>query len=153
MIPEGGWSSLARLSRAGMMVIGDAAGFVFATGLFLEGMNFAIASGVAAAKVAQQAHLDRDFSARSMARYRKRLESSFVIKDLKKYRHAPAFINNEHLQNVYPDLICDTMENIFRSNGEPRRKLGRTVLGTMRKEVSLLTLVRDGWQAGRALFF
>jgi electron transfer flavoprotein-quinone oxidoreductase len=153
MIPEGGWSKLSRLSRAGMMVVGDAAGFVFATGLFLEGMNFAIASGLAAAAVAQQAHLDHDFSTQSMARYRKQLESSFVLKDLKKYRHAPAFINNEHLQNVYPDLICDTMENIFRSNGKPRRKLGRIVLGTIRQEVSLLTLVRDGWQAGRALFF
>ena len=153
MIPEGGWSKLSRLSRAGMMVIGDAAGFVFAAGLFLEGMNFAIASGLAAATVAQQAHLDHDFSVQSMARYRKQLEASFVLKDLKKYRHAPAFINNEHLQNVYPDLICDTMENIFRSNGKPRRKLGRIVIATMRQEVSLLTLVHDGWQAGRALFF
>ena len=153
MIPEGGWSMLSKLSRAGMMVVGDAAGFVFAAGLFFEGMNFAIASGLAAAATAKQAHTDHDFSALSMARYRKRLESSFVLKDLKKYRHAPAFINNEHLQNVYPDLICETMENIFRSNGMPRRKLGRVVLGTMREKVPLLTLLRDGWQAGRALFF
>jgi len=153
MIPEGGWSMLSKLSRAGLMVVGDAAGFVFAAGLFFEGMNFAIASGLAAAAVAQQAHADHDFSAQSMARYRKQLESSFVLKDLKKYRHAPAFINNEHLQNVYPDLICETMENIFRSNGMPRRKLGRVVLGTMREKVPLRTLLRDGWQAGRALFF
>ena len=153
MIPEGGWSMLSKLSRAGMMVVGDAAGFVFAAGLFFEGMNFAIASGLAAAAVAQQAHADHDFSAQSMARYRKQLESSFVLKDLKKFRHTPAFINNEHLQNVYPDLICDTMENIFRSNGKPRHKLGRIVLSTMRKEVPLLILLRDGWQAGRALFF
>ncbi len=153
MIPEGGWSMLSTLSHAGMMVVGDAAGFVFAAGLFFEGMNFAIASGLAAAAVAQQAHADHDFSAQSMARYRKQLESSFVLKDLKKFRHTPAFINNEHLQNVYPDLICETMENIFRSNGMPRRKLGRVVLGTMREKVPLLTLLRDGWQAGRALFF
>jgi len=153
MIPEGGWAMLPTLSRAGLMVVGDAAGFVFATGLFLEGMNFAIASGLAAAATAELAHANHDFSAQSMARYRKRLESSFVLKDLKKYRHAPAFINNEHLQNVYPDLICDTMENIFRSNGKPRHKVGRVVLATMRKEVPLLTLLRDGWQAGRALFF
>ncbi len=153
MIPEGGWAMLPTLSRAGLMVVGDAAGFVFATGLFLEGMNFAIASGLAAAATAGLAHANHDFSAQSMARYRKKLESSFVLKDLKKYRQAPAFINNEHLQNVYPDLICDTMENIFRSNGKPRHKLGRVVLATMRKEVPLLTLLRDGWQAGRALFF
>src|SRR3989454_1917105 len=94
MIPEGGWSMLPKLSRAGMMVVGDAAGFVFAAGLFLEGMNFAIASGMAAAATAQAAHANHDFSAQSMERYRKQLESSFVLKDLKKFRHAPAFVNN-----------------------------------------------------------
>jgi electron transfer flavoprotein-quinone oxidoreductase len=153
MIPEGGWAMLPTLSRAGLMVAGDAAGFVFAAGLFLEGMNFAIASGLAAAATAQEAHANQDFSAESMARYRKQLESSFVLKDLKNFRHAPAFVNNERLQNVYPDLLCETMENIFRSDGKPRRKIGRVVLDTMRGKVPLLTLLRDGWQAGRALLF
>src|SRR5947209_10785113 len=153
MIPEGGWAMLPTLSRAGLMVVGDAAGFVFAAGLFLEGMNFAIASGLAAAAAAQQAHADHDFSARSIARYRKQIVSSYVLQDLKKFRHAPAFVNNERLQNLYPDLLCETAENIFRSNGKPRRKIGRTVFDTLRGKVSLLTLLRDGWQAGRALFF
>jgi electron transfer flavoprotein-quinone oxidoreductase len=153
MIPEGGWAMLPRLSRAGLMVVGDAAGFVFAAGLFLEGMNFAIASGLAAAATAQQAHAEHDFSALSLARYRKRLEESFVLQDLKKFRHAPAFVNNERLQNVYPALLCQTAENLFRSNGTPRRKLGRVMLDTMRGKVPLRTLLRDAWQAGRALFF
>jgi electron transfer flavoprotein-quinone oxidoreductase len=153
MIPEGGWAMLPTLSRAGLMVAGDAAGFVFAAGLFLEGMNFAIASGLAAAATAQEANANQDFSAESMARYRKQLESSFVLKDLKNFRHAPAFVNNERLQNVYPELLCETMENIFRSDGKPRRKIGRVVLDTMRGKVPLLTLLRDGWQAGRALLF
>jgi len=153
MIPEGGWAMLPQLSRAGLMIVGDAAGFVFAAGLFLEGMNFAIASGLAAAATAQQAHADQDFSAASMARYRKRLEENFGLQDLKKFRHAPSFVNNERLQNVYPALFCQMAENLFRSNGTPRRKLGRVMLDTMRGKVPLRTLLRDGWQAGRALFF
>ena len=153
MIPEGGWAMLPTLSCAGLMVVGDAAGFVFAAGLFLEGMNFAIASGLTAAAIAQQAHADKDFSAESMANYRKRLEASFVLQDLKSYRHTPAFVNNERLQNVYPDLLCKTAENIFRSNGQPRRKVACVVWDTMRGKVPLLTLIRDGWQAGRALLF
>jgi len=153
MIPEGGWAMLPTLSRAGFMVVGDAAGFVFAAGLFLEGINFAIASGLAAAATALQAHAHHDFSAQSMTDYRKRLEANFVLKDLKKFRHASAFINNERLQNVYPELLCETMENIFRSDGKPRRKIGRVALDTMRGKVPLLTLLRDGWQAGRALLF
>src|SRR5947209_4761531 len=153
MIPEGGWAMLPRLARGGLLVVGDAAGFVFAAGLFLEGMNFAIASGLAAAATIQEAHVEHDFSALSMARYRKRLEKSFVLQDLKRFRHAPAFVNNERLQNVYPELICQAAENVFRSNATTRPKLGRVMLNTLRGKVPLRTLLRDGWQAGRALFF
>jgi electron transfer flavoprotein-quinone oxidoreductase len=153
MIPEGGWDMLPALSRAGFMVVGDAAGFVFAIGLFLEGMNFAIASGRAAAATAQLAHAERDYSAQSMARYRKQLESSFVLQDLKNFRRAGAFVNNERLQSVYPDLVCETMENIYRSNGKPRRKIGRVVRDTMRGKLPLRTLLSDGWQVWRGFLF
>jgi electron transfer flavoprotein-quinone oxidoreductase len=153
MIPEGGWATLPQLSCPGLLVVGDAAGFVFAAGLFLEGMNFAIASGLTAANVAQEAHAQKNFSAESMSRYRKQLEANFVLQDMKRFRHTPAFVNNERLQNIYPDLICKTAENVFRSDGKPRRKIGRVVLDTMRGKVPLLTLLRDGWEAGRALLF
>ena len=153
MIPESGWSMLPQLARAGMLVVGDAAGFVFAAGMFLEGMNFAIASGLAAAATAQEAHAERNYSTKSMARYRKRLEENFVLRDLKQFRGAPAFAMNERVQNLYPDLLCEVAENVFRSTGQPRHKIGRVMLDTLRGKVTLRTLVRDGWQAGRALFF
>jgi electron transfer flavoprotein-quinone oxidoreductase len=153
MIPEGGWAMLPKLSRGGLLVAGDAAGFVFAAGIFLEGMNFAIASGLAAAATAQEAHSQGDFSAASMARYRQRLENSFVLQDLKRFKRAPAFLNNERLLHMYPELLCQAAENVFRSDGKPRRKLGRTIYSTMRGKVALRTMLRDGWQAARALFF
>jgi electron transfer flavoprotein-quinone oxidoreductase len=153
MIPEGGWAMLPKLSRGGLLVAGDAAGFVFAAGIFLEGMNFAIASGLAAAATAQEAHSQGDFSAASMARYRQRLENSFVLQDLKRFKRAPAFLNNERLLHMYPELLCQAAENVFRSDGKPRRKLGRTIYSTMRGKVGLRTMLRDGWQAARALFF
>ncbi len=143
---------LPQLSRAGLLVVGDAAGFVFAAGLFLEGMNFAIASGLAAAGAISQAHSEQDFSALSLSRYRKRLEESFVLQDLHRFRHAPAFINNERLQNLYPELFCQAAESLFRSGGTPRHKIGRVVYNTLRAKVPLRTLLRDGWQAARAFF-
>lgn len=153
MIPEGGHAMLPRLFGGGLMVVGDAAGFVFAAGIFLEGMNFAIASGLAAAVTAQEAHSQGDFSAASMARYRQRLEKSFVLQDLKRFKRAPAFLNNERLLHMYPELLCQAAENVFRSEGKPRRKLGRTIYSAMRRKVALHTMLRDGWQAARALFF
>src|SRR5579863_7829178 len=151
MIPEGGWAMLPQLSKGGLLVVGDAAGFVFAAGLFLEGMNFAIASGLAAADTVKLAYTEHDFSALSMSRYRKKLEDSFVLQDLKKFRHAPDFVNNERLQNLYPELFCQTAENLFRSNGTPRRKIGCVAFDTLRGKVPLRTLIRDSWQAARAM--
>ncbi len=116
-------------------------------------MNFAIASGLAAAETIKQAHNEQDFSALSMSRYRKRLEESFVLQDLRKFRSASAFINNERLQNLYPELFCQAAENIFRSNGMPRQKIGRVMYNTLRGKVPLRTMLRDGWQAARAFFF
>lgn len=153
MIPEGGWAMLPQLSKGGLLVVGDAAGFVFAAGLFLEGMNFAIASGLAAADTVRLAHSEHDFSALSMSRYRKKLEDSFVLQDLKRFRHTPDFVNNERLQNLYPELFCQTAENLFRSNGTPRHKIGRVAFDTLRGKVPLRTLIRDSWQAARAMFF
>jgi electron transfer flavoprotein-quinone oxidoreductase len=54
---------------------------------------------------------------------------------------------------MYPELLCQAAENVFRSEGRPRRKLGRTIYSTMRRKVRLFTMLRDGWQAARALFF
>jgi electron transfer flavoprotein-quinone oxidoreductase len=153
IIPEGGWAMLPRLSSGGLLVVGDAAGFVFAAGLFLEGMNFAIASGLAAAATVKEAHDEQDYSALSLSRYRQRLDKSFVLQDLKRFRHTPEFVNNPRLQNLYPDLFCEAAENVFRSNGTPRHKLGKTIYGVFSKKVSVRTLLRDGWQAARALFF
>ena len=144
---------LPRLSSGGLLVVGDAAGFVFAAGLFLEGMNFAIASGLAAAATVKEAHDEQDYSALSLSRYRQRLDKSFVLQDLKRFRHTPEFVNNPRLQNLYPDLFCEAAENVFRSNGTPRHKLGKTIYGVFSKKVSVRTLLRDGWQAARALFF
>ena len=102
-------------------------------------MNFAIASGLAAAETVKLAHAEHDFSALSMSRYRKKLEDSFVLQDLKKFRHAPDFVNNERLQNLYPELFCQTAENLFRSNGTPRPQIGRVAFDTLRGKVPLHT--------------
>ncbi|MGB8346482.1 MAG: hypothetical protein WCD86_16475, partial [Ktedonobacteraceae bacterium] len=100
----------------------------------------------------KQAHSEQDFSPLSLSRYRKRLEDSFVLRDLKTFRRAPDFVNNERLQNVYPELLCQAMENLYRSDGTPRRKVGRVMYDTLREKVPLRTLLSDSWQAMRALF-
>ena len=46
---------LPKLAGDGILVAGDAAGLCLATGLYLEGINYAIASGRAAGETAAEA--------------------------------------------------------------------------------------------------
>ena len=47
LIPEGGFRMMPKLASQGFMVAGDAAGLCLAAGIWLEGMNYAIGSGMA----------------------------------------------------------------------------------------------------------
>ena len=50
LIPEGGYRAMPKLAIDGMVIAGDAAGMCLAAGLWLEGVNFAIGSGLAAGR-------------------------------------------------------------------------------------------------------
>lgn len=151
MIPEAGYKLVPKLYTDGMLVAGDAAGLCFATGLYLEGINYAIASGVAAGRAAVAAHAARNFGAAQLKQYQTLLEESFVLKDFKSFRHAPDFVNSPRLQNLYPDLICQSAEQIFRSHGQPKRKILSVAWQELRRsKVSPLRLAQDLWHAGRA---
>lgn len=152
MIPEAGWNMLPKLFTDGMLVAGDAAAFCFAAGLYLEGINYAIQSGLAAGETAVAAHHAQDFSARQLKIYEQRLAAHHVSTDFKRYRHAPDFVNGERLQNLYPDLLAHGAEQVFRVDGKGKKKIVRIAFETMRRfRVSPLKLVRDLWHGGRAL--
>ncbi len=152
MIPEAGWSLKPKLYTGGMLVAGDAAGFCFAAGLYLEGINYAIQSGLAAGEAAVAAHQARDFSARGLACYEQLLEARHVTTDFRKFRHAPEFVNSERLQNFYPSLLAHGAERLFRVDGKGKRKILPIALETLKHfRVSPFQLLRDLWQGGRAL--
>ena len=85
LIPEGGYKKIPKLTSNGVIVVGDAAGFV--NGVHFEGTNFALISGKLAGESAINALNNNDFSERSLSVYRKKLEKSFILKDLYSYRN------------------------------------------------------------------
>lgn len=154
MVPEARGRMITKLYSNGLLVVGDAAGFTLSTGIFLEGMNFAIASASAAAEAVKQAMADGDFSSRSLSRYRQLLKEGFVLKDLERFKHASDFVNNPRLQNVYPLTICRAVERLFRVDGSPKKKLAQVIRHQLREDgVSLWQALRDGIEGGRALIW
>jgi len=113
LIPEGGYDAMPRLHHDGLLIAGDAAGMTLAAGIWVEGVNFAIGSGLAAGRAAAVAVADGDVSRRSLAAYRREVERSFVLADHKRLRGAPRLLLSERLQRHYPALACDLAEGVF----------------------------------------
>jgi electron transfer flavoprotein-quinone oxidoreductase len=151
LIPEGGYDMIPELVGDGIIVAGDAAALCNATGLNLEGINLASQSGVLAGKAVAAAHQSGDFSRRGLEEYRRLLNDSYVIKDLKLYRKAPHMLHNDRIYKEYPELVTSFMEYIYRIDGAPKENLSRLFLKSAREKVGLKNLALDGLSAWRAL--
>jgi electron transfer flavoprotein-quinone oxidoreductase len=153
LIPEGGYDAIPRLAIDGMLVAGDAAGLCLAAGLWLEGVNFAIGSGLAAGRAASRAIAAGDTSARGLASYRRDLESGFVLADHKRLRRAPALVLSDRIQQRYPGLICDIAEGMFTvTNPRPKPGVLRLARSAARRNgLRVSELLRDA-AAGARVF-
>ncbi len=151
LIPEGGIKAMPRVYTDGMMVAGDAAGLCYTNGINLEGINLAMTSGVLAAETAIRALEIGDFSARTLSLYKKKLDESFIIKDMKTFKNAVGMMHSERLFQTYPQVLADIMDKIYRVDGVPRSKLLRLARKEVQKQVGLKNAITDGIKIGRAL--
>lgn len=151
LVPEGGIKAVPRLYTGGMMLTGDAAGLCYTNGINLEGINLAMTSGVLAAETAIEAIAAGDYSARKLASYKKRLDDSFIIRDMKTFRNAVGMIHMERLFGAYPQLITGIFEKLYRVDGSPRSGLFRLTRREVLKMIGLRHLISDGIRIGRAL--
>jgi electron transfer flavoprotein-quinone oxidoreductase len=142
VIPEGGMEGVPQLFGDGILVSGDAAGFALNAGLTVRGMEFAIASGVLAAKAIKKAKENNDFSKQSLSYYKKLLEDSFVLKDLATFKNAPIFLDNPRLYNVYPNLLNVMLEKVMFIGTEPKRKLSATAVQEMKSKFRF-SMIKD----------
>lgn len=152
LIPEGGYKHMPTLAGPGILVTGDAAAMCLAAGLWLEGVNFAIGSGMAAAETALEATNPRDGSALLNA-YRKRLESNFVLADHKKLKNIPELVLSHRVQQIYPRLLASIAERMFTvTNPIPKEGIVSVSLEELRKnKTKIRHVVRDAWHGWKGL--
>jgi electron transfer flavoprotein-quinone oxidoreductase len=143
IIPEGGFQALPRLVTDGLVVVGDAAGLALNMGITVRGLDFALASGVMAARALLRARDQADFSAASLAHYEMELQDSFVWKDLHTFRHMPKFLSNPRIRNIYPPVVCDLLEQLLWIGEEPKEKLSATMLRSARQNLLGVDVLKD----------
>jgi electron transfer flavoprotein-quinone oxidoreductase len=132
------------------MLIGDSAGFVNA--MHREGSNLAMTTGQMAAETLIELFREkRPATASNLSRYRARLDASFVMKDLKKYRRLPTTLDR-HRQFVtdYPALLNQAAHTLIQVDGVDKRHKEKAIFNAFRERRSLLGLLGDACRLWRA---
>jgi electron transfer flavoprotein-quinone oxidoreductase len=142
LIPEMGYDRMPRLFADGVMLAGDSAGMVDA--LHREGTNLAMTAGRMAAETALEAHRVGDFSAEFLRQYRKNLEQSFVLKDLKQYRRMTDFLDSTpHFMGTYVNFMNDAALRYFTAHGMAKRDMEKEIVGLLRGRRSFFGIAQD----------
>jgi electron transfer flavoprotein-quinone oxidoreductase len=147
VIPEAGLKMMPKMTADGLMVAGDAAALCLAAGIWLEGVNFAMASGMYAGRTAVASHSANDASARFLKQYTDSLNDSFVLKDHRKLRNIPELVLSDRVQHSYPGFVTAILQRMFQVDN-PQAKPGlRRIVREERKRagIKLRHLLRDGW--------
>ncbi len=143
LIPEGGYNSIPKLFGNGVMVVGDAAMLV--NNIHWEGTNLAMMSGKFAAETAIDALEKNDFSENTLELYYKKLNNSFVLKDLRTYKdvihtmedNAGAFLE------YYPSKINEFMHLFTSVDSIEKSKKFKSFISSIFKERSLPELLKE----------
>jgi electron transfer flavoprotein-quinone oxidoreductase len=141
LIPEVRYEELPRPYGDGYLLLGDAAGFV--NFLYQEGSNLAITSGKLAGETVIAAKERGDFSEESLAEYQRKLENSFVLKDLRDLRNAPGFFRtHREFFGVYPRMLNQAAKDFLTVDELSKKE--------RRKEIfRMLLRHRPFWRVGR----
>lgn len=141
LVPEEGLHMVPELYRDGVIIVGDAAGFCINLGFTVRGMDFAIESGRLAAETIIKAHEREDYSAKSLADYKKALDNSFIMRDLKQYQGFPALLGRREIFELIPSLATDIAAKAFTVNGKQEQNLIMYALDSIAQRTSATEIV------------
>jgi electron transfer flavoprotein-quinone oxidoreductase len=150
LIPEGGFNAMPDLYGEGWMIVGDAGMFVNA--VHREGSNLAMTTGMHAADTLIALRQEnKSFSKANLKRYKDKLDASFVMKDLKKYKRMPdVFHTNPQFFNDYPELLSKAAKTMLTVDGVDKKTKEKAIGKSFRQRRSLFGMMSDTFKLWRA---
>lgn len=143
LIPEGGYKKIPKLYTHGALIAGDSAMFV--NNVHWEGTNLAMISGKLAGETAIVALDKKDYSANMLSLYQKKLENSFVLKDLKSYKNVMDILHTRAASYLkyYPEKISEFFKVFTAVDSIPKKTKFRTFIKSIFTDRSILELFKD----------
>ena len=142
LVPEEGLHMVPELYRDGVLVVGDAAAFCINLGFTVRGMDFAIESGRLAAETIIKAHELGDYSANTLSAYKRALDDSFIMRDLKQYKGFPTLLGRREIFDFIPSLTTDIALKAFTVDGQPGQNLIMYVVDLIARKTSASEVVQ-----------
>lgn len=150
-IHRGGVHLMPQLYGDGYVVAGSAARLLLNNVMTLRGMDVAVASAASAARAILAAREGGDYSIEALSAYETHFKQTDVYKDMVTFKDTYALMDNQRLFNVYPDLACNVMGDMFSVRERPGRKVYGALRDNMKEELSLWQMMKDMAQIGRGL--
>lgn len=143
VIPEGGYNAIPEIVHPGLMIIGDAASLVNGT----HGINLAMWSGFFAAQAAYESKKTRDFSAKKLFLYRRLLDESFVMQDLKANAKI-AKLERElpYLFDLYSKIANEAAYQVSKVYTMPKKAKRILIFKKVTSMQPLLKMAKDFWK-------
>ncbi|MEZ0318608.1 MAG: FAD-dependent oxidoreductase [Pyrobaculum sp.] len=139
--------SPSRFYYDGLLIVGDAAGFLLHTGVLIRGVDFAITSGVLAAESIKEA---RSPSADDLSIYEKKIRSSFILPQLEKFRNTDRLLGEETLFKDFTKFSTEAMYRYFSIDDNHRTLMEavreaskKTGVGLLKLMINMIRIVRS----------
>jgi electron transfer flavoprotein-quinone oxidoreductase len=148
LVSEAGFHGMSQtLYREGLLVIGEAAGFVINTGATIRGMDLAVLSGLAAAK----AIIGEENSSKVGAAYMSELNRT-IIPSMKTVSGYKELMETPTLHKNYPDWAADVFGKLFAVDGQVPESMKRYVPKLMKANgLSIWRMAKDAIRGFKAV--
>lgn len=137
--------------KDGILLAGESANLLMNAGKAIQGMDYAMRSGILAAETIVEAKEKNDFTSATLQNYRKALDDSYVMKDINSFQDAVHLLHTETMMHKVPNLVCDFGRQFFTIKNEPTPKSRDMLKNAIKKHSSVWELAKLGFKAGKSL--
>jgi electron transfer flavoprotein-quinone oxidoreductase len=142
MTLEGGLSIMPRrLYAPGLLVVGDAAGFLVNTGYTIRGVDTAVYSGKLAAETVIEALNKGGFTEDNLKSYEDKVKRSYIYRELEAHSAIEDVMRDPFYFTKIPQVLVKAAGKLFEADYEEPTLVGGLLEASRESEVSLMKML------------
>ena len=140
-----------KLYGDGVLIAGEAGHLLLNAGKAIQGMDYAMRSGILAAETVVGCAESGDFSAAALSAYQRRLDDSYVMKDMRAFQGAVHLLHDPLMVDTVPSVVCEFGRSFFTVDSKPTLKTSEMLKQSVRKHSSMWQMTKLAIRAARNL--